>query len=519
MPASVLGYAAQVGAGGLVAMNGKTAIAKTVLACALWCGAAFVGWAQTVSSNTESIASAIRAKNYDRALELARQALKTAPNDVQVLTLEGLALKELGQEQKSLAAFQRALQLSPDYLAALEGAAQLEYAAGSDGAIPLLDRLLKLRPNEPTAHAMRAVMAWKRRDCETAVLNFEQSRSVIASQPDALKEFGICLVRLKHTEGAAEVFRQLVAQDPTNRQARYSLASVEIMAQRYQAALDSVQPLIAGVNPDPEALALAASAYEAMGDTPRAVSTLRQAIVVAPRNESYYLDFAALSFAHKSYEAGIQMIGAGLKVSPESPKLHLARGILYVQVGQIDQADADFAASERLDPEQPSTAAARVLTHLQQNHMEEALKAVREEMAGRPNDGFLYYLLAEVLNWQGPPAGTPEFQKALDAALTAVRLQPGLALARNLLSRLYLDAGQVTLAMEQCRVVLRDNPQDPVALYRLMRALKNTGDAEDAKQIPELLRKFNEARQIVSKQEAQENRYKLVDEASSGAAK
>jgi tetratricopeptide (TPR) repeat protein len=497
-------------------MNGKKAVAKMVLAWALSCAAAFAGWAQTGASNAPSIASEIRAKRYDRALELARQALETAPNDVQVLTLEALALKELGQEQNALAAFQRALQLSPDYLAALEGAAQLEYVAGSDRAIPLLDRLLKLRPNEPTAHAMRAVMAWKHRDCEAAVLHYEQGRSVIASQPDALKEFGICLVRLKQPQAAAEVFRQLVAKDPTNRRARYSLASVEMMAQRHQEALDSLQPLIAGGDPDPEALALASSAYEAMGDTPNAVSTLRQAIVLDPRNVSYYLDFAALSFAHRSYEAGIQMINAGLKLSPDSPKLHLARGILYIQIGQIDQADADFAASERLDPEQPSTAAARVLKHLQQNNMEEALKAVHEEMAGRPNDGFLYYLLAEVLNWQGPQAGTPEFQKALGAALTAVRLQPGLTLARNLLSRLYLDAGQVNLAIEQCRQVLRDNPHDPVALYRLMRALKNTGDPEDAKQIPDILRKFNEARQMASKQEAQENRYKLVEETASG---
>jgi tetratricopeptide (TPR) repeat protein len=131
-------------------------------------------------------------------------------------------------------------------------------------------------------------------------------------------------VRLKRPDAATEVFRQLVAKDPANRRARYSLASVEMMAQRYQAALDAVQPLIAGANPDPKALALASGAYEALGDA--------------------------------------------------------------------------------------------------------------------------------------------------------------------------------------------------VALYRLMRALKNTGDPQDAKQIPELLRKFNEARQTASKQEAQENRYRLVEE-STGTAK
>lgn len=500
-------------------MIGNNVLTRTALIWVLIFTHALVGWAQSGASSSQAIAAEIRAKRYDRALELARQALKAAPNDVALLTLEALALKELGQPENALAAFHRALQLSPDYLAALGGAAQLEYAAGSDRAIPLLDRLLKLRPNEATAHAMRAVMAWKHHDCETAVVHFEQARSVVASQPDALTEFGICLVRLKKTDSAEEVFRQLVAKEPDNRRARYSLASVEMMAQRHQAAIETLQPLVEARDPDPEALDLASSAYEAAGDTPKAVSALRQAIILDPRNESYYLDFAALSFAHTSYDAGIQMLSAGLKLSPDSPKLHLARGILYVQLGQVDQADADFATSERLDPEQPSTSAARVLKHLQQNHMEEALQAVHEEMASRPNDGFLYYLLGEVLNWQGPQPGTPEFQKALEAATTAVRLQPDLTLARNLLSRLYLDDGQVNLAIEQCRLVLRDNPQDPVALYRLMRALKNTGNPEDAKQIPELLRRFNEARQSATKQEAQQNRYRLVEGSAAGVAK
>jgi hypothetical protein len=59
--------------------------------------------------------------------------------------------------------------------------------------------------------------------------------------------------------------------------------------------------------------------------------------------------------------------------------------------------------------------------------------------------------------------------------------------------------------------VLRDNPHDPVALYRMIRALKSTGDESDAELIPDLMRRFNEARQLASQQDAQENRYKLVE--------
>ena len=203
-----------IGIGRLATINRHRINASAVFVWALFSFPVSLAWAQGAPPTPQSIASAIREKQYDRAVELARQALKATPQDVQILTLEALALKELGQARDALAAFQQALRIAPNYLAALEGAAQIEYAAGSDGAIPLLDRLLRLRPDEPTAHAMRAVMAWKQRDCPTAVPHFERSRPVIASQPDALREYGICLVRLNRPEAAAPVFQQIVSGNP-----------------------------------------------------------------------------------------------------------------------------------------------------------------------------------------------------------------------------------------------------------------------------------------------------------------
>jgi hypothetical protein len=92
-----------------------------------------------------------------------------------------------------------------------------------------------------------------------------------------------------------------------------------------------------------------------------------------------------------------------------------------------------------------------------------------------------------------------------------VDLDPGLTLSRNLLSRLYLDSGQVKSAIGECRQALRADPSDPVALYRLMRALKASGDPEDAKQIPGVIEKFNEARRLATEKEERESRYRLVE--------
>src|SRR5438477_948328 len=113
------------------------------------------------SSGTIAIETALRAHDFEQALQLAHSRLRELPNDAKLWTLEGIALSKLGRDKEALNAYDRALRISPKYVAALEGAAELEYKAESARARPLLEQLLKLRPDDPTTHAMLGVLAYK----------------------------------------------------------------------------------------------------------------------------------------------------------------------------------------------------------------------------------------------------------------------------------------------------------------------------------------------------------------------
>ncbi len=404
------------------------------------------------------------------------------------------------------------MRLAPDYPAALEGAAQIEYKSGSRDAVPLLDRLLKLRPNDPTAHAMLAVMAWNQRDCKTAALHFGLAGEAIASQPSALREYADCLFRLERPAAAIPVLHQLSVLEPGDRQIRYRMADAQFMTGAWADAIDTLGPFIGEKNADPDSLDLASAAWEAMGDTPRAAAALRRAIVLEPANARYYVDFASVCLTHKSYDAGIAMIDAGLHRLPNAAELYVARGVLNVQLAKYDEADADFAAAERLDPRQSFGSIAQGLSQVEQNDFDKALATVREQLRTRHQDAFLYYLLAQILISQGAHPGSPEFQEAIRAAARAAELKPDFVQARDVLSHLYLESGQAAQAIEQCHLALRDNPLDAAALYRLIRALQKSEKASDAAEIPALLTRFNEVRRQLSRKEDEEARYKLLVE-------
>lgn len=465
----------------------------------------------TADDAVRSISAALRAQTYPKALEMARAAVREWPKDVRIVVLEGMALKALQQDREALASFGNALKIKPDYLPALEAAAEMEYNAGSAAAIPHLEKILAAQPHEEKAHAMLAVLEWKRGDCTAAVPHFAQSRQAIAAQPEAEFGFGACLMKLKRPLEAVPVFQKLLAADPGRRPARYALALAMLDAKRAPEAIDVLRPLAEASNPDATALELTSAAFESQGDTPKAVALLREAIVRDPGNVKLYLDFASLSFAHQSFPVGIEMLNAGLTQSPGSASLYLARGVLHVQLGEFEKADADFDRAERLDPSQALGGVVRGLSQIQQNNLDDALVTVRAQVKNRPKDEFPYYVLAELLSRQGAQPGSPEFEEALHAALEAVRLKPDFALARDVLSRLYQLSGDTDRAIEQCRLALRDNPSDEMALYRLIRALQSRGKPGDKAEVPGLLKQFTALRAEARKREAEEGKYRLVE--------
>ena len=464
---------------------------------------------QAVNDQVSAITSALRGGEFEKALQLIRPALQESPKNPQLWMLQGLAHAGSGNQKAALASYQNALKIVPDYLPALEGAAQLEYEAGNPSAVPLLQHVLRLRPNDQTSHAMLAVLAYKKRDCAAAVQHFAQSGSLLDSQPGALQEYGACLMELRQTEKAIPVFQRLLASHPDDPRARRGLAVVQLAAEQPESALTTLQPLLEAGSPDVSTMQLAAAAYEAKKDTPNAVKTLHDAIVRDPHNVALYVDFANIAMSHQSFQAGIDMMDAGLNLEPKAADLYLARGVLYVQMANYDRAEADFEKAEVLDPRQALSAAAQgmVAEEQNQNDPDKALATVRSKLARKPGDAFLWYLEAAILSQKAPAPDTTEFQQAVQCAKKAIALQPTLSVAHNVLGKLYLDSGQNALAIKECRAALQGNPSDQTALYHLIVALRKTNDQAE---IPDLLKRLAKARQDATKEEADQNRYKLV---------
>jgi tetratricopeptide (TPR) repeat protein len=474
----------------------------------LWFLSAAAG-AQNAAEGLEPIASALRNREFHEALELLRPALERSPGNAQLWAMQGAAYAGERDTKHALASFHNALKISPDYLPALEGAIQIEYEADDPAAIPLLERVLRLRPADATSHGMLAVLEYQRGNCGAAVVHFEKAGTLFDSKASALHAYGVCLVKLRQPDKAASIFGRTLVLNPDDRRERLLLASVQLMAHQSQNALATLGPLLDSGKEDVETLELAATAYEKNKDTPQAVATLRQAILLDPKNVNLYVDFANLSSAHDSFQVGIDVLSDGIGQVPKAVPLFLARGVLYVQLAQYDKAEADFETAHTLDPRQSLSSAAQALLAVQEDDVSRALATVQAKLVQKPKDAPLLYLQADFLSQEGVEPGTPEFQLAMRSAREAVALEPSLRGARTVLAKLYLEDGRYPEAIEQCRKALERDPKDQTALYHLIQALRKAGDQRE---IPDLLKQLALLRKQAAREESERNQFKLVEE-------
>lgn len=455
-----------------------------------------------------AISGAVRAHDFVRAEELCKQALAAHPEDYRVWTLRGMAAAGLGDSRLALAHYQHALTLAPSYLPALEGTAQTGFQLRDATARPALRKILALRPDDPTSNAMLGVLDVRERNCSEAVQHLQKAGSAIAGQFEPLAGYGMCLSLLGQHEEAVAPFADALALDPTRPAARYNLALAQWNAHGAENALNTLEPLLKDMPGNADALELAADIFESKNDTAKAVDLLRKAILSDPKNVNAYLQFAMVSYDHASPQVGIDVLNAGLTQLPKEPRLYLVRGVLLTQLGEFAKASGDFEAASRIDPQLHFLRTAEGIVRSQQHDAANAIAQFRAAIKAHPEEAYGHYLLAEALQGQSQPEGSPGFKEMIEEAKRALRLEPRLVAAHDLLAAVYVEFGQPQMAIEHSRAALAIDPGDQQAVYHLILALRKSGDKDE---LPALVKKLMELQKESKSKAPAASKYRLYE--------
>ncbi|MCW5977435.1 MAG: tetratricopeptide repeat protein [Bryobacteraceae bacterium] len=451
--------------------------------------------------------TALRNAEFDRAIEILRPLIETAPGNPQLWTMQGIAFASSGHYDEALRSFREAARLKPDLLAPLLGAAQIEFERKDPQAGLTLGRILSIQPGNEEAHAMMATLAYDAQNCDAAVAHFEQAEARLRDDLAGQWRYGHCLLEVKQPAKAAGVFEKLWKAAPREDRVRYGLGVALYEAERIEEAIEVLRPLAAGDAPRAEVLALLADAYRASHQTPEALETLKRAIALYPGEEIHYVALADLCMEHGSYELGLEVLDAGAANLPQSSRIRAMRGVMHAQLGQFEAAEAEFAKAEALDPKEVSAGMGRTLTLQETGRIDESIKRLRQQIKQHPADPVTNLLLAQALVKKGVAPGQAEFDEARKALEAAVAADPREVAARVELGKLLLKTDDISGAARQFEEAVRLEPGERTATYQLMRCYRRLGKTEEA---AALMTRLRGQLDKGMEDDAKTNRYRLV---------
>jgi tetratricopeptide (TPR) repeat protein len=297
-----------------------------------------------------------------RALQLGLSSNPEAWNNY------GEAVRQLGRADVAASAFQRALQLAPDYADAHSNLGLLFHQQGrSQDALRHLRTAVRLNPNLPNAQYNLGLELERAGDADEAVECWQRTLAVQPNHVPAMNALGVALTRMKRMERAILILRKATTIDPSNAETFANLSSALGEAKQHDAALAAAQ----------------------------------ESVRLAPnRGETYNALGVALQKAGRIEEAIEQFA----KASEANPKLTIAygnRGGALEKLGRYDEAAAAFEAARAVEPESIDVLVALAGSYRQVARDDDSIAAARAVLARRPDQAEAHGNLALTLLTKG----------------------------------------------------------------------------------------------------------------------
>jgi tetratricopeptide (TPR) repeat protein len=454
-------------------------------------------------------------QEFTSAISYLEGILKRAPRDLKALNLLGIALTGVGQIEKANRQFKKALKLNPRFYPALKNLAVNELTLKQTAdAKAHFEQVLKHAPEDEVTHISLAEIYFAEKQCSVALRHYDKSRTRIVNNPSLILHYSQCSLENGRQQGALEMLDLLSPEDAENQfqaggmlgrageylaaakhfgvarrrypdpyRAGYNQALMQVRGGDFQAAIRTASELFTQGYRRAELYNLVSQAYLKNGQIQEAYDALRKAAQIDPKDENNYIDLAAICESYSNYDLGIEITDIGLRHVPNSYRLYLQRGAIRATKGQVTQAEEDFAAAQKLAPQEPLAYVALGITYLVEGQTQKAITMLRERATLSPDDFLTQYLLGQALLRSAPEAGSASEREAIVALESSIRLNPNFTSSRFELGKLLLTRGEIDQGIEQLEKAMALDPTDPGPPYQLARAYQRKGETVRAKEL------------------------------------
>ena len=236
-------------------------------------------------------------RRYDEAARLFESVRADAPDDADVLRLNGLALVRAGQ---------------------------------TSSALPLLQRARQLAPREPLAHLHYGIALHEMGRYERAAALFRRAALLAPADPAPWTNLSAALVALGHAPAARAAARRAIRSAPDLAEAHYALGAAELAADDPQAAQESFLRAIQRRRDMPQAWINLVLILARQGQAGLAQQAIAQGLAACPGNGALRAAQASFALLSGEHDAAIATLRDVLVQDPGcvAARLTLAEAVL-----------------------------------------------------------------------------------------------------------------------------------------------------------------------------------------------
>lgn len=312
-----------------------------------------LGWGSNIENARLARAAQQALQRGDRAeaLDYARRASESAPNDPQLLFLLGYAARLDGKYQMSVDAYARGLKISSSSLEGESGLAQTYSEMGrKEDAIRILKQIVAADPRRSNDALVLGDLYMRAGDYSSALDSLSRAER---AHPDVRSELlmAICYEHGNNLDLANKYLEDARKRAPDNPEVQRTMAGYFRNSGKYSQAIAALKSIR---TPKPDVVAELAYTYQLDGKTTESAQFYARAANSEPKDIGMQLSAAQAQVAAGSIEGAAPFLRRVEGLAPGYYKLHAIRGEIARQQGHQADAIREYIAALSAMPADPS---------------------------------------------------------------------------------------------------------------------------------------------------------------------
>ncbi len=271
---------------------------------------------------------------YDRAIADYGEAIRLDPKG-EYYHDRGRLYRDKGDYDHAISDYSEAIKLDPKNIENwTDRAAAWELKGDPDHAIPDYDEAIKLNPKDASLHSRRGDLWVKKRDFDRAIADYSDVIRLDPKNTVAYIGRAMAYLNKRDLDRAIADFDQTIKLEPN------SPANALVLQTR-------------------------GDAWFAKGDVVRAIADYDAAIKLQPSSRFYASRCYVRAMANRDLTLALADCNESLRLDPKNNVGALnARGFVYLRLGRIDEAIADYDEAIKIYPQLPPSLYGRGLAKL-----------------------------------------------------------------------------------------------------------------------------------------------------------